>query len=224
MDSTFKLICSDFKCLVTNIFRYEADNAKGDEKAPTLFGGRFRGYLVFDTGWASIFNHSINFQLIFTIVYNGRFILLHSIIRLIFRKDYHYHWLIVINFAVMYNLFFVIGRSVFWELDSLFPRVRIKGVSEKTTNLSDLRVGFWSIILVMQSTCWTCWWGCMRATSTRASWWRRRPCWGRTTGRAGGSSWTYSASCPQTSPTSSSRASALSRCLDIVAVSLSLEM
>ena len=25
----------------------------------------------------------------------------------------------------MYNLFFVIGRSVFWELDSLFPRVRI---------------------------------------------------------------------------------------------------
>ena len=50
MDSTFKLICSDFKCFVTNIFRYEADNAKGDEKAPTLFGGRFRGYLVFDTG------------------------------------------------------------------------------------------------------------------------------------------------------------------------------
>ena len=30
--------------------RYEADNAKGDEKAPSLFGGRFRGYLVFDTG------------------------------------------------------------------------------------------------------------------------------------------------------------------------------
>ena len=32
------------------ISRYEADNAKGDEKAPSLLGGRFRGYLVFDTG------------------------------------------------------------------------------------------------------------------------------------------------------------------------------
>ena len=50
--STLKLNCSDFKWVGTksNIFRYEADNAKGDEKAPSLFGGRFRGYLVFDTG------------------------------------------------------------------------------------------------------------------------------------------------------------------------------
>ena len=54
--------------------------------------------------------------------------LLISIIWFTFRKDYHYHWLIVINFAVMYNLFFVIGRSVFWELDSLFPRVRTRRV------------------------------------------------------------------------------------------------
>ena len=28
----------------------------------------------------------------------------------------------VINLAVMYNLVFVIGRSVFWEMDNLFPR------------------------------------------------------------------------------------------------------
>ena len=28
----------------------------------------------------------------------------------------------VINFAVMYNLVFIIGRSVFWEMDNLFPR------------------------------------------------------------------------------------------------------
>ena len=87
------------------ISRYEADNAKGDEKAPSLLGGRFRGYLVFDTGSVQCGD-----------------LQLHS---LTLRKDYHYHWLIVINFAVMYNLFFVIGRSVFWELDSLFPRVRI---------------------------------------------------------------------------------------------------
>ena len=39
------------------------------------------------------------------------------------RADYYYYWLMVINLAVMYNLFMVIGRSVFWELDNLFPLV-----------------------------------------------------------------------------------------------------
>ena len=33
----------------------------------------------------------------------------------------------------MYNLFFVIGRSVFWELDSLFPRVRISSPTNYLT-------------------------------------------------------------------------------------------
>ena len=140
--------------------------------------------------------------------------LLISIVWFTFRKDYHYHWLIVINFAVMYNLFFVIGRSVFWELDSLFPRVRIRGVffpenqgcifsqgwtpgvyininpSHQNDQLANLRVGFWLTTSVTQSTYWTCWSGCTRATLTRASWWRTRPCWGRTTGRAEGWSWT----------------------------------
>ena len=68
------------------LFRYEADNAKGDENAPTLCFGRFRGYLSFDTG-----------------------------------SDSHYYWLMVINFAVMYNLVLVIGRSIFWELENKFP-------------------------------------------------------------------------------------------------------
>ena len=70
----------------SDLLRYEADNAKGDEKAPTLCFGRFRGYLAFDTG-----------------------------------KDYHYYWLMIINFAVMYNLILVIGRSIFWELENKFP-------------------------------------------------------------------------------------------------------
>ena len=32
-----------------------------------------------------------------------------------------FQWLCIINFAVLYNLIFVIGRSVFWALDNLFP-------------------------------------------------------------------------------------------------------
>ena len=68
------------------LLQYEADNAKGDENAPTLCFGRLRGYLSFDTG-----------------------------------KDSHYYWLIIINFAVMYNLVLVIGRSIFWELENKFP-------------------------------------------------------------------------------------------------------
>ncbi|XP_023340711.1 uncharacterized protein LOC111710800 [Eurytemora carolleeae] len=32
------------------IFSYVADNAKDDPNAPSYFGGRFRGYLAFDTG------------------------------------------------------------------------------------------------------------------------------------------------------------------------------
>ena len=30
-----------------------------------------------------------------------------------------FQWLTIINIAVIYNLIFVIGRSVFWELQSL---------------------------------------------------------------------------------------------------------
>ncbi|CAH1647530.1 unnamed protein product [Spodoptera littoralis] len=31
----------------------------------------------------------------------------------------HYHWLAVVSLAILYNMVFVIGRAVFWELDKL---------------------------------------------------------------------------------------------------------
>ncbi|XP_069364767.1 cyclic nucleotide-gated cation channel subunit A-like [Maniola hyperantus] len=31
----------------------------------------------------------------------------------------HYHWLAVVSLAILYNMVFVIGRAVFWELDDL---------------------------------------------------------------------------------------------------------
>ena len=71
---------------INELLRFEADNAKGDDKAPEYLNGRIRGYLAFDSG-----------------------------------KDYYYKWLIVINFAVMYNLIFIIGRACFWELQNIFP-------------------------------------------------------------------------------------------------------
>ena len=71
---------------LSELLRFEADNAKGDEKAPSYLNGRIRGYLAFDSG-----------------------------------KSYYYKWLIVINFAVMYNLIFTIGRACFWELENAFP-------------------------------------------------------------------------------------------------------
>ena len=33
-------------------------------------------------------------------------------------KDYHYYWLAVINMAVVYNVVFVIAKSIFWNLDN----------------------------------------------------------------------------------------------------------
>lgn len=36
-------------------------------------------------------------------------------------KSYHYYWLCLINLAVFYNLTFVVGRAVFWELNNKFP-------------------------------------------------------------------------------------------------------
>ena len=33
-----------------------------------------------------------------------------------------FQWLWIINIAVLYNLIFVPGRAIFWELDRLFPR------------------------------------------------------------------------------------------------------
>ena len=71
---------------INELLRFEADNAKGDDKSPEYLNGRIRGYLAFDSG-----------------------------------KDYYYKWLIVINFAVMYNLIFIIGRACFWELQNIFP-------------------------------------------------------------------------------------------------------
>lgn len=32
-----------------------------------------------------------------------------------------YWWLMVVNFAVLYNLIFVIGRSCFWEMENIMP-------------------------------------------------------------------------------------------------------
>ena len=36
-------------------------------------------------------------------------------------QNSHYRWLCVINCAVLYNLLFVVGRAVFWELENYFP-------------------------------------------------------------------------------------------------------
>ena len=46
------------------------------------------------------------------------------IISCLFTKDnlpFVYRWLCVINCAVLYNLIFVIGRAVFWELQNIAP-------------------------------------------------------------------------------------------------------
>ena len=42
---------------------------------------------------------------------------------LVFDKDSdsYYRWLLIVNFAVLYNLIFVIGRSCFWEMENLMP-------------------------------------------------------------------------------------------------------
>ncbi|XP_026315804.1 cyclic nucleotide-gated cation channel subunit A isoform X2 [Hyposmocoma kahamanoa] len=34
-------------------------------------------------------------------------------------QSYHYHWLAMVSLAILYNVVFVIGRAVFWELDNL---------------------------------------------------------------------------------------------------------
>jgi len=36
-------------------------------------------------------------------------------------QNSHYYWLFVIFCAVLYNMIFVVGRAIFWELDKLFP-------------------------------------------------------------------------------------------------------
>ncbi|XP_065557093.1 cyclic nucleotide-gated cation channel subunit A-like isoform X1 [Artemia franciscana] len=36
-------------------------------------------------------------------------------------KSDHYKWLAVVTIAVLYNYVFIIGRTVFWELQNLFP-------------------------------------------------------------------------------------------------------
>ena len=35
--------------------------------------------------------------------------------------DLHYRWLMLVNFAVLYNLIFVIARSCFWEMENIMP-------------------------------------------------------------------------------------------------------
>ncbi|XP_066909071.1 cyclic nucleotide-gated cation channel subunit A [Halyomorpha halys] len=36
-------------------------------------------------------------------------------------KPFHYKWLVLVTLAILYNLVFVIGRAVFWELNNLCP-------------------------------------------------------------------------------------------------------
>ncbi|XP_024946160.1 cyclic nucleotide-gated cation channel subunit A isoform X2 [Cephus cinctus] len=36
---------------------------------------------------------------------------------------FHYRWLLVVSLAVLYNLIFVVGRAVFWELNNAVPGV-----------------------------------------------------------------------------------------------------
>ena len=36
-------------------------------------------------------------------------------------SDGFYWWLMIVNFAVLYNLIFVIGRSCFWQMENLMP-------------------------------------------------------------------------------------------------------
>ena len=36
-------------------------------------------------------------------------------------QEFYYSWLGVTTLAVLYNLFFVIGRGVFWEMGRLSP-------------------------------------------------------------------------------------------------------
>lgn len=38
-------------------------------------------------------------------------------------KSFHYRWLLVISFAVCYNIIFIIGRGVFWGLHNLCPMI-----------------------------------------------------------------------------------------------------
>ncbi|XP_023244656.1 cyclic nucleotide-gated channel cone photoreceptor subunit alpha-like [Centruroides sculpturatus] len=48
--------------------------------------------------------------------YKGRFVIDPS-------ESCHYRWLSIINIAVLYNLLFIIGRSVFWKLQNACPLV-----------------------------------------------------------------------------------------------------
>lgn len=37
-------------------------------------------------------------------------------------RSFHYRWLVVISLAVCYNIIFIIGRGVFWDLHNLYPK------------------------------------------------------------------------------------------------------
>ncbi|KAK9500439.1 hypothetical protein O3M35_001704 [Rhynocoris fuscipes] len=36
-------------------------------------------------------------------------------------KPFHYRWLVLVTIAILYNLVFMVGRAVFWELNNLNP-------------------------------------------------------------------------------------------------------
>ncbi len=85
-----------------NRFQYVFENAREDPKAPTYFFGLFRGYLAVDTG------QPIHYKVLMP--EQSKLIELSSLNIILFQ------WLAIINCAVIYNIIFVIGRAVFWEL------------------------------------------------------------------------------------------------------------
>ena len=58
---------------LSELLKYEADNAQGDDKAPSYLNGRIRGYLAFDSGksyyykWLIVINLAVMYNLIFII-------------------------------------------------------------------------------------------------------------------------------------------------------------
>ena len=89
----------------SDIMKYEAANAVGDENAPTYCFGRLRGYIAFDTGKSAHY-----YWFVCDVFFNIK----NKNVSIEFR-------LFIINCAVIYNLIFVIGRAIFWQLQNLLP-------------------------------------------------------------------------------------------------------
>ena len=102
-------------------YQYCFDNAKNDPKAPIHFFGLFKGYLAFDTGQP--FHYSVWYQWMYMIYYMINVIIYHYFVfcEMLISCQYLFQWLSIITCAVLYNVVFVIGRAVFWEMENLLP-------------------------------------------------------------------------------------------------------